>query len=71
MFYRQSAIFVDYLRQQTPSAFKNLLAYMHAGGSFEQAFTQSYPGGMAPLWSGFRAELQRSATQDAAAAANR
>ena len=71
MFYRQSALFVDYLRQQNPTAFQTLLSYMHAGGSFEQAFTQSYPGGMAPLWSGFKVELQRSAAQDAAAAANR
>jgi hypothetical protein len=71
MFYRQSALFVAYLRQQTPAAFQTLLSDMHAGGSFTQAFAQSYPGGMAPLWSGFIAELQRSAALDAAATASR
>lgn len=68
MFYRQSGIFVDYLRQQTSPAFKNLLAYMHAGGSFEQAFAQSYPKGMAPLWSAFIAEQIRIANPNTAPA---
>lgn len=68
MFYRQSAIFVDYLQQKTPQAFKALLTYLHSGASFEQAFAQSYPKGMAPLWSAFIAEQIRIANPNTAPA---
>jgi len=60
MFYRQSALLVAYLRERTPQQFQSLMLYLHAGGSFEQAFTQSYPQGIAPLWADFTASLSRS-----------
>jgi hypothetical protein len=60
MFYRQSALFVGYLRARDPAAFRALLGAMEAGCTFRSAFAQSYRQSMDVVWGEFLASLRRA-----------
>lgn len=61
MYYRQAALFVDYLRETDPGAFEaTLLEIMH-GGTFREAWPRRYGRTIPELWRAFRGGLQSRA----------
>lgn len=59
LFYRQSGLFVQFLHDRDPAAFNRLLGRVRVGEVFAQAWEQTYPQGMAPLWQAFTSEISR------------
>lgn len=53
MFYRQSMLFVEFMRAYDESAFNRFLANLEDGDEFEQALNDTYPGGLSMLWDSF------------------
>ncbi len=53
IFYRQAAMFVEYLREVNPGAFQvALLDILHAG-HFQRSFERAYGKSVASMWQGF------------------
>lgn len=57
MLYRQSAMFVEYLRSE-PARFDFLIANVLAGVSFQDAFVEAYERGVDQMWEKFAAGLR-------------
>lgn len=53
LFYRQSALFVRYLKEQQTTEFENLMRYLHAGMGFHKAFEKSFPTPLDVMWANF------------------
>lgn len=53
MFYRQSMLFVEFMRAQDEGAFHNFLSNVERGTDFRKALNYAYPGGISVLWSNF------------------
>lgn len=53
MFYRQASMFVAFLENHNPAAFKNLLLSIASGTPFEQAFRANYLSEIELLWNRF------------------
>jgi hypothetical protein len=63
MYYRQAALFVDYLRETDPSAFEaTLLEIMH-GGTFREAWPRHYGHTISELWRTFQRPSPASASR--------
>lgn len=58
MFYRQSAMFVGYLADSRPDAFKRLLTQLLDGVSFKDAFENAYDQRVSTAWGMFRKSLE-------------
>ena len=58
MFYRQSAMFVDFIRKKNSEGFKNFLTALQDQTGFEQAMTESYNDGVESLWKLFIENLK-------------
>lgn len=58
MFYRQSALFVEYLRHLDPRRFDLFVASLLDGIPFEQAFPESYGHSAEYMWKRFAAGLR-------------
>lgn len=59
-FYRQSQMFVGFLRQTNPAAFQAALEGILAGHKFRTVWQASYGANTADLWKAFTIDLQRS-----------
>lgn len=57
MFYRQSAMFVAYLQQINPAAFKTMYLALTRGDKFEEAFSHVYQQPISQLWRSFIASI--------------
>ncbi len=53
MFYRQSMLFVEFMRAHDESAFVRFLIKIEGGAEFRKALNDAYPGGVSMLWSKF------------------
>lgn len=58
MFYRQSAMFVTYLRSIDETKFMHLLQGLNAGQALEEAFISAYGQAIDALWRGFTGHSQ-------------
>jgi len=58
MFYRQSALFVNFIREYNETSFQKLLTGIYNGESFRKAFGSSYGISMNKLWSIFMIQLK-------------
>ena len=58
MFYRQSALFTGWLREQNPEGFDNLLRDLLKGEGFEPAFIAHMPWNIEDAWQLFVAQLE-------------
>ncbi len=61
-FYRQSQMFVGFLRQTNPAAFQAALEGILAGRKFRTVWQSGYEADMADLWKAFKMDLQRPAS---------
>ncbi len=62
MYYRQSAMFVAYLKARSPTAFTLLLGRLFGHGeAFGAALARAYPMGAARLWADFVAQGPQAA----------
>ena len=57
MFYRQSMMFVAYLKQRDPKAFRGMLLALEDGAEFAHAFSSAYDAGVKSLWAEFAAAV--------------
>lgn len=57
MFYRQSAMFVDFLAHTHPVAWNDLLTGVHQGLSFSRAYRESFDAGIDVVWQSFIDDL--------------
>ncbi|MET3136161.1 hypothetical protein AAKU61_000499 [Undibacterium sp. GrIS 1.2] len=57
MYYRQAAIFVEYLHNSNPAAFKQLLLSIEHGQSFSQGLRGAYGEDVDTLWRGFLVKI--------------
>lgn len=53
MFYRQSALFIDYLKRRDETQFKAFLVAVEDGRSLKDAFDEAYRTSMESVWEGF------------------
>jgi hypothetical protein len=60
LFYRQSSLFVAFLRIQNPKSFQQFLADVLDGGSFEKSLTNAYGKNLNALWTEFVGSLSRT-----------
>jgi hypothetical protein len=60
MAYRQAGLFVAYLREKNPAAFKGFLHRLLDGERFKPAFEASFGSSVAGNWQGFAAAAARS-----------
>lgn len=58
MFYRQSALMVDYMRRRDPAAFDRMMHDIAAGKHFADAVRGAYGQPLAVLWDDFRTGLR-------------
>lgn len=58
MFYRQSALMVDYMRRRDPAAFERMIQAIEARKPFGDAVRDAYGQPLAALWRDFRAGLR-------------
>jgi hypothetical protein len=63
MFYRQSMLFVQFMRDQDPAAFRRFLTAVVQGDDFKKALHRTYPDGVCGLWSKFVDEARTSASR--------
>lgn len=61
VFYRQAAMFVDYLRKSDQSAFQDALHSLFDGDDFQKAFEHAYGRPIASHWLNFKAGVQMMA----------
>ncbi len=61
MYYRQSAMFVDYLRKRDKESFNELMKQLLNGGAFGPAFRDNYNVGVAEAWGVFVNEIHQQA----------
>jgi hypothetical protein len=69
MFYRQSAMFVQYLKEYDLEKFKELLQSIQKEAKFDLAFHASYGGDIESYWTKFKENLTRQINSDANSAA--
>lgn len=62
VFYRQAGMFVQYLREQNPSAFETALKDVLSGKDFQQSFSGAYGRPIASQWPGFTALMSQLVT---------
>jgi hypothetical protein len=55
MFYRQSMMFVAWLKQRDPQAFRGMLLALGDGAEFARAFSAAYGRGVPAVWAEFAA----------------
>jgi hypothetical protein len=60
MFYRQSMMFVAYLKQRDPQGFRGMLLALEDGTDFAHAFSSAYGAGAKALWAEFAAATAAS-----------
>lgn len=60
MFYRQSALFVEYLDEAARGSLKTFLAELQEGAEFATAFSAQFSGTPRELWSIYRESLSES-----------
>jgi hypothetical protein len=53
MFYRQAGMFIEYLKESNPEAFRLFLTDVERGRPFKAAFEQSYRISLDTAWLGF------------------
>ena len=53
MFYRQSMLFVEFMRTWDEKAFHRFLVTVEGGTKFKKAVNDAYPGGVSMLWDKF------------------
>lgn len=63
VFYRQAGMFVQYLREQNPSAFQSALKDVLNGQDFQQSFSRAYGRPIASQWPGFTALMSQLVTR--------
>jgi hypothetical protein len=63
MFYRQSMLFVQFMRDQDPAAFRRFLAAVVQGDDFKKALHRTYPDGVRGLWAKFVDEARASGSR--------
>ncbi len=56
-FYRQSAMFVEYLLNTNPTGFRNVLSDLRAGRKFRTVWKTNYDAKLADLWANFTLSL--------------
>lgn len=59
MYYRQSSMMVDYMKQRDSAAFERLIRYVAAGKAFGASVQAAYGQPLSVLWQDFRADLGR------------
>lgn len=64
MFYRQSAMFVQFLKADDPGKFRELLEAIHAGDKFGHALLLSYGRDINFYWKEFRQQLTEMVSTD-------
>ncbi len=57
MYYRQASLFVEYLHDTDPRAFRAALVDLYAGTQFRDVWPRHYGRPLAALWRGFEATL--------------
>lgn len=60
MFYRQSAMFIAFVRSADENKFMHVLRALNAGSDLEEAFTHAYGQAINPLWQRFISSSQTS-----------
>lgn len=63
MFYRQSMLFVQFMRDQDRAAFQRFLVAVVQGDNFKKALHRTYPNGVRGLWSKFIDEAKTKANK--------
>ena len=58
MFYRQSALMVDYMQRRDPAAFERMIKAIEARQAFRDAVRDAYGQPLAALWKDFRTGLR-------------
>jgi len=61
MFYRQSMMFIAYLKQSDPQAFRALLLDIEDGADFAHAFSSAYGNGVKSVWAEFAGSVSAQA----------
>jgi len=69
MFYRQSAMFVQFMKENDPENFKTLLQAIQNGVKFDHALQASYGRDIDTYWTKFKVNLTRQINSDANSAA--
>jgi hypothetical protein len=59
MFYRQSMVFVAYLKSRDENKYRDLLLSIQNGSSFPNAFNDTYGVGVSQIWEQFVAETEQ------------
>jgi len=61
MFYRQSMMFIAYLKQRDPKAFRAMLRDIEDGTGFGQAFSSAYHAAVKAVWADFAGRFSAQA----------
>ena len=64
MFYRQSMMFVSFLKEKDPVRFKRLIEAVEGGGNFRDCFISAYGTDVQPLWNEFIQTIKQRHVSD-------
>ena len=60
MFYRQATLFVEFMHDSDPMAFKQMLKLMTAKTAFAEAVESSYHKRLPSIWNSFLAKVSKA-----------
>jgi hypothetical protein len=64
MFYRQSALFIGYVKKRDDQSFQEFLLGIEDGDSLEEAFTDAYGQSLEGVWQQFVSEIRTMNTAE-------